>query len=343
MMRWSLTKKAWELARESFRVDRLYVNIPTRLRLAGTCEVFDLDNPGKPIGSLRYKVVSSGSPHVVLSVEEPGKPRYMVSNVAVGALSGNAEEQKKRWGLEVTSEMDGSPWVAMARSKKPMSFERLQDLNAQYGRDATPGDRCCFVVGDTNDGSSHLMWAGDGNLYPLAGPTKARLPAPPNSASLAAPRVGAMSFDVDACVEKPPVVGSGPLVASRYGGAELHEKLAMLMKADAGHIGSIESVEAWLGKERLPLELAAPVGEVLGLRPKVAVAHGRKFKQYDRARINAPLSMEHQECAQVVATKGSNSDGYWYLVLVDGSSVPSWFPEDCLQPVEAGKPPEQRE
>jgi hypothetical protein len=60
------------------------------------------------------------------------------------------------------------------------------------------------------------------------------------------------------------------------------------------------------------------------------------FEQFQRVRIKDELSMEYQECAQVLEVKGSLKDGYWYKVLVDGSESPKWFPEEALDHIHVG-------
>jgi hypothetical protein len=60
---------------------------------------------------------------------------------------------------------------------------------------------------------------------------------------------------------------------------------------------------------------------------------GRKFKDYEKVRVKDSASMEYQEAGQVLDCKGSYGKGYWYLVLVDGSSKPQWFAEEDLKPI----------
>ncbi len=63
----------------------------------------------------------------------------------------------------------------------------------------------------------------------------------------------------------------------------------------------------------------------------------RKYKQYDKVRVNNEKSMEYQECATVLDCVGNIDKGFKYFVLVDGSSKPIWISEDELVPIEAGK------
>ena len=60
---------------------------------------------------------------------------------------------------------------------------------------------------------------------------------------------------------------------------------------------------------------------------------GREFKDYEKVRVKDATSMEYQEAGQVLECKGSYRKGYWYLILVDGSSKPRWFAEDDLRHV----------
>lgn len=340
MMRWSLMKKAWGLARERFGgVRRLFVDIPARVRQSGTLHVFDLDSPDKPVGALSYKVVSSSDPHIAISVLEAGEPRYMVANAVLGALGAEPEKNKRKWNLEVTEELPGSQGIALAKTRNPLTFAELREFHSSYGRDVNCGDRSCFVVRDTKDGSSHLMWSGDDTMYELSKGAPSVVKA--MTARAKAPRCSSVSFDVESSVDKPEPVSKGRVVASRYSGAELHEKLASLASTDLGSVDH-ESVSGWLESEGLPAEMTEPVCAALGLPSRTVLAYGKKFEEYDKVRVNAPLSMEHQECGQVLIVKGSYAEGYWYLVLVDGSSEPTWFPEESLAHIEAGKPEEPR-
>ena len=60
------------------------------------------------------------------------------------------------------------------------------------------------------------------------------------------------------------------------------------------------------------------------------MSEGREFKDYQKVRVKDAASMEYQEVGQIMDCKGSYGKGYWYLVLVDGSSKPQWFAEEDL-------------
>jgi hypothetical protein len=47
--------------------------------------------------------------------------------------------------------------------------------------------------------------------------------------------------------------------------------------------------------------------------------------------------MEHQECGIVIESRGKNNEPTWYLVHVDGSEKPAWFPEMTLETDNAGR------
>lgn len=68
-MYWDITKKAWELARETFpKVRSLYVAMPSRLSRSGTCKVYDLASKSE-IGEMSYDfVVANGEPKAVVEM-----------------------------------------------------------------------------------------------------------------------------------------------------------------------------------------------------------------------------------------------------------------------------------
>lgn len=69
---------------------------------------------------------------------------------------------------------------------------------------------------------------------------------------------------------------------------------------------------------------------------KNAKVQRQQFEEQQRIRINHPTAPDYQECGRIVGIQGDPRSGYWYYVLVDGSSVPKWFPQDALEPNEAG-------
>jgi len=72
---------------------------------------------------------------------------------------------------------------------------------------------------------------------------------------------------------------------------------------------------------------------------RLARSGKRKFKDYERVRILDPRSMQFQELGQVMTSR-REKDQRFYLVLVDGSSKPQWFPDDLVGPNLAGVSPD---
>lgn len=75
----------------------------------------------------------------------------------------------------------------------------------------------------------------------------------------------------------------------------------------------------------------------IGLKTAADKHPQRKFREYDKVRVVDDRSMEYQETGQILECKGTKRDGYWYLLLVDGSSKPVWAPEEALEPIMVGR------
>jgi hypothetical protein len=169
-----------------------------------------------------------------------------------------------------------------------------------------------------------------------------------NSASLSMPKVS-QSFQVPTRTEKfSAAKGIEPTLISKNcsDGFELGRKLALLVSDELKDgANSREGVESWLKRNGFPEDMITPTLEGLhGLGHEAvegsfnlkAANPKHSFDAYQRVRIVQPSSMEHQECGKVLEVRGGGKDPEWYLVLVDGSEKPLWFPSSSLAPDEAG-------
>lgn len=64
------------------------------------------------------------------------------------------------------------------------------------------------------------------------------------------------------------------------------------------------------------------------------------YKVNDRVRIDNPASMEHNEMGTITGIRGDYMNGWYYSVLVDGSSKALWFAKEMVKPNMAGVVPE---
>jgi hypothetical protein len=127
---------------------------------------------------------------------------------------------------------------------------------------------------------------------------------------------------------------------------ELGKKVALLIATELKKNASRDDVVRWIDKHGFPYEMLIPTLEGLGVLGyeinsssfNIKTANSRfKYKEYQRVRIVSPMSMDHQECGRIFEARGGGKDPEWYLVLVDGSEKPLWFPELSLTTDDAGK------
>lgn len=57
----------------------------------------------------------------------------------------------------------------------------------------------------------------------------------------------------------------------------------------------------------------------------------KEFENFQKVRITEPKSMELNEGGQIIDHKRNEQEDDFYLVIVDGSSVPSWYREDQIE------------
>ena len=133
-------------------------------------------------------------------------------------------------------------------------------------------------------------------------------------------------------------------------GFERGQALALLFSSqhDNGKV-SPSDLGQWLSRHGVESNMFVPMRaglETLGVRLCEDLVDSynfrlakkpRKFQEYDRVRVMHPTSMEYQECGRVLEYKGTPKHGFWYLVLVDGSDRPLWFPEESLEKDAAGE------
>lgn len=62
----------------------------------------------------------------------------------------------------------------------------------------------------------------------------------------------------------------------------------------------------------------------------------RRFENYQKVRVVDPRSREYQEGAQILDHKRDKENNDWYQVLVDASSIPTWFHESQIQANDVG-------
>ncbi len=243
-MRWELVARAWSLAKSKFpEVKRLYVDIPGRFGATGSCNILDLDSPGKPLGAISYDVRQmDGQPRMILALDGSSDSVGLPKMGVQASVSTSVRTASNKISAELLAKRYPSP----------------QELSAQLA---------CLIVGH-KDG---------------------------------------------------------------------------IREASAGLTRS--SVGEWLRDKGFNQGLLDGVcSAVEGLGVKVDGAFNRRmarkvknhFDQFQRVRVKDELSMEYQECAQVLEVKGSLKDGYWYKVLVDGSEDPKWYPESSLDEIHVG-------
>lgn len=147
-------------------------------------------------------------------------------------------------------------------------------------------------------------------------------------------------------IPKPPEVDYR-LMANKYRDPfDLGLKLAMLAAIKLGETPQEADVESWMKDNLIPVIMRLPIEEgleSLGVRLvterqfNIREVNAKKmFQENQRVRIVHPTSMELQEVGTIREIKGKPKTGYWYSVLVDGSSSPLWFPESALKANEAG-------
>jgi len=139
------------------------------------------------------------------------------------------------------------------------------------------------------------------------------------------------------------------LISARYPNPfVLGEQLALIIANGRKKVAE-EEVRAFLSNNKFESSLFLPVEEgfaTIGVTMeseqddsfnlKKAKVQKRKFEEHQRVRVNHPTARDYQECGRVIEIKGDPRSGYWYLVMVDGSSAPMWFPQKALGPDEAG-------
>jgi hypothetical protein len=174
-----------------------------------------------------------------------------------------------------------------------------------------------------------------------------------DSASLSMPKVN-QAFKISLSTEKfGATTKIDPRLMARNcsDGFELGKKVALLIADELkGKPCSRKEITTWLERNEFPLEIITPVIDGLhNLGREVSEDYFNlktakpksQFIVYQRVRISNPASMEHQECGRILAAKGGGKDPEWYLVLVDGSEKPLWFPASSLDLDAAGKDPGQ--
>lgn len=92
------------------------------------------------------------------------------------------------------------------------------------------------------------------------------------------------------------------------------------------------SAEAMLAAKDKLQELGVEVYEPSTFNLKTAKRPKKKeFKNFQKVRIVEPASMQLNEGGQVLDHKRKEGEEDFYLVIVDGSSEPSWYHEDQLE------------
>lgn len=98
-------------------------------------------------------------------------------------------------------------------------------------------------------------------------------------------------------------------------------------------------------KRRLPITVKASKEEwdsQAGLKKEAVSTMEPPLAVNDRVRIDNPVSMEHNELGTIMGIRGDHMNGWYYAVLVDGSSKPIWVPKETLKPNKAGLPPDEQ-
>jgi hypothetical protein len=138
------------------------------------------------------------------------------------------------------------------------------------------------------------------------------------------------------------------LLASKCNDAfELGRRMALLATSGTSSKITRKEASSWMSKWGFPPDMITPFVEGLvslgAFEEDGSVAYNMKWankKGFDanqRVRVNSPGSMEHQECGRVIDSRGKGNEPTWYLVHVDGSEKPAWFPEVALGTDDAGK------
>lgn len=129
----------------------------------------------------------------------------------------------------------------------------------------------------------------------------------------------------------------GEIVSSQYDGDELIKKVCQIIEAE--DIDK-EIIKQWLINNNFPdiskKVLAHFNQDTLVKTAKGPAAPKPRYEKYQKVRIVNPKSMEHMELGTIKDIKGTKKDGFYYMVLVDGSSEESVFHESLLQPNFAG-------
>ena len=97
-MRWECIKQSWALARKSFpNTKRLFVDLPDKYKNSGSCNILDLEEPAKPLGTLSYKtVIENNKPKISFQIEKSEvKVATQKTNVRMVVTSQKKELQKK--------------------------------------------------------------------------------------------------------------------------------------------------------------------------------------------------------------------------------------------------------
>jgi hypothetical protein len=105
----------------------------------------------------------------------------------------------------------------------------------------------------------------------------------------------------------------GSLLAKNYSGEDLLYQASLLYEQEPQSL----QFDQWLASNEFPDEI-------------VKIAEKKKYKKYQRVRINNPLSMEHNEMGVILDIVGDRKKGLRYLIMVDGSSQPMWFDQNSL-------------
>lgn len=171
------------------------------------------------------------------------------------------------------------------------------------------------------------------------GKSSVRLQAAGGGDSFYMPAAPRRSFRI-AAKSAPP----SALLAARYAADEMPSKAALLYAA-SGLPLTRAGVEGWLAASSFGTDPAAVCDSLRDMGFPVRVAAGPaapkpKFKEGQKVRVEDRSSMEYKELATVLEVLGDRGDGFWYKILVDGSSRPIMAPQDSLAENRAGEIPQ---
>ena len=126
-----MIKQAWSLASEKFpKAKSLYVDVPAVLRGDGACQVFDLDKPELPLGSLNYTFKCEDG-HPILSLSVGGSA---TTKIAI---------QRQSSSFAVASEL---------QQLEPKNAISAVDIMAQYTDLEALGEQLALLMVGHDDG-----------------------------------------------------------------------------------------------------------------------------------------------------------------------------------------------